>query len=260
MSGTVVRRGAGVAHRHQMGGSGGRADVGEIQETLHVPPRRPAHGRKPRVVPVGVHGLLVIGDAGVLGRHPGLIDADVDAVERPRPRSPRSRGGRRAGSAPPSPGTGTRPPSGAGRVGSRGRRVARETRRRVPGGRAGARSPPPGRRGTRPAGGTGHGDPRWRRRSPRPGRGPRGGPIRAPSTWRLPRRRPAVPPFTCSFRPDRCRHRAPQDRSPERGTAIALGARCGELPIHAAVVPALSLGPVTKGAPRVTRWVRASDG
>jgi len=48
-----------------------------------VPPGRGADGRQPRVVPVGVHGLLVIGEALVLGRHRGLVQPEVGGAQGP---------------------------------------------------------------------------------------------------------------------------------------------------------------------------------
>ena len=74
---------AGVAHRDQAGRVVVLGDVGEIEEPFEVPPGRLAPGREPGVVAVDVHGLLVVGDAGVLGTGLGLVQADVGAAECP---------------------------------------------------------------------------------------------------------------------------------------------------------------------------------
>ena len=58
-------------------------DVGQIEETLQVPPGRLARRREPRVIAVEVDRLLVVGHAGVLGAGVGLVEADVVVVERP---------------------------------------------------------------------------------------------------------------------------------------------------------------------------------
>ncbi len=58
-------------------------DVGEVEERLQIPPGRPGARRQPGVVAVGVHGLLVVGQAGVLGCSVGLVEPEVGSSERP---------------------------------------------------------------------------------------------------------------------------------------------------------------------------------
>ena len=72
----------GVAGAHDVRRRGAGVDIGEEEEALDVVPGRPGERGEPRVVPVGVHGLFVVGEAGVLGRRLRLVDADVGRRQR----------------------------------------------------------------------------------------------------------------------------------------------------------------------------------
>ena len=72
----------GITPPHEVGRRGSVVDVGEIEERLEVPPRRAARCGEPRVVPIGVHRLLVVRLAGELGRGVRLVEAQLGGVER----------------------------------------------------------------------------------------------------------------------------------------------------------------------------------
>ena len=79
---SLVDRPAGVAELRRVRRRAIVVDVGEVHEHLDVPPRRAGHRRQERVVPVGVHRLLVVGVAGVPRADVRLVHPDVTRLER----------------------------------------------------------------------------------------------------------------------------------------------------------------------------------
>ena len=116
-SGTVVARPRASDRAHEVGRRVARVHVGEVEERLEVPPGCDVPRREPRVVPVGVHGLLVVGLARVLRRRQRLVEPEIGRLQRAfgevddrRVHAQPVEGGEA--------GTGTPPASGAARDGS----------------------------------------------------------------------------------------------------------------------------------------------
>ena len=73
----------GIAHRDQARRVLGLGHVCHVEEPLEIPPRISSHRWKPGMVAVGVHGLLIVGHARVLGGGVDLVEADVAIGECP---------------------------------------------------------------------------------------------------------------------------------------------------------------------------------
>ena len=71
-----------MADRDHASRVGGLGDVAHVEEPFEVPPRCSAYSGQPRMVLIGVHRLLVVGEAGVLGTRMNLVEAYVRGTER----------------------------------------------------------------------------------------------------------------------------------------------------------------------------------
>ena len=108
-SGTVVARSPESRRGTRCVGALPSSHVGEVEERLEVPPRRLVRRRQPRVVPVGVHRLLVVGLAAVLRRRVDLVEPEVGRSAARARRSRRSRGCTHSRLSAPLPGNGKWP-------------------------------------------------------------------------------------------------------------------------------------------------------